>query len=174
MRLGSRRHDPPAACTPGRRPRPRHDRPSRRPSAPRRGRGMTAGHLPGRPRSEAAAVAACDTCLRRTDLIAAVSGSIEIAWREKQGRTSRVLARADDELLALDPFALARYEAFSPAFARRRIAAAGLVAFCRCASRYPDRLRELPDPPAVLHIAGSLAALPQGEAVAIVGSRRAT
>ena len=50
---------------------------------------------------------ACDTCLRRTDLIVAVSGSIDIAWREKQGRTSRVLARPDEELLALDPAALA-------------------------------------------------------------------
>jgi DNA processing protein len=119
-------------------------------------------------------VSACDACLRRTDLIVAVSGSIDIAWREKQGRTSRVLARPDEELLALDPAALARYEAFSPAFARRRIAAAGLSAICRCEPGYPDRLRELADPPAVLHVAGSPAALPQGEAVAIVGSRRAT
>jgi DNA processing protein len=119
-------------------------------------------------------VTACDACLRRTDLIVAVSGSIDIAWREKRGRTSRVLARPDEELLALDAAALARYEAFSPAFARRRIAAAGLTAICRCEPGYPDRLRELPDPPAVLHIAGSPAALPQGEAVAIVGARRAT
>jgi DNA processing protein len=119
-------------------------------------------------------VTACDACLRRTDLIVAVSGSIDIAWREKQGRTSRVLARPDEELLALDAAAFARYEAFSPAFARRRIAAAGLTASCRCEPGYPDRLRELPDPPAVLHVAGSPAALPRGEAVAIVGSRRAT
>ena len=119
-------------------------------------------------------MSACDGCLRRTDLIVAVSGSIDIAWREKRGRTSRVLARADEELLALDPAALARYEAFSAAFARRRIAAAGLTAICRCEPGYPDRLRELPDPPAVLHIAGSAEALPQCEAVAIVGSRRAT
>ena len=119
-------------------------------------------------------MSACDACLRRSDLIVAVSGSIDIAWREKQGRTSRVLARPDEELLALDPTALARYEAFSPAFARRRIAAAGLTAICRCEPSYPERLRELPDPPAVLHVAGSATALPEGEAVAIVGSRRAT
>jgi DNA processing protein len=119
-------------------------------------------------------VTACDACLRRTDLIAAVSGSIDLAWRERQGRTPQVLARPDEELLALDPSALARYEAFSPAFARRRIAAAGLVAVCRCEHAYPERLRDLPDPPAVLHIAGSPAALSAGEAVAIVGSRRAT
>ena len=117
---------------------------------------------------------ACDACLRRTDLIVAVAGSIDIAWREKRGRTARVLAVPDEDLLALDPTALARYETFNAAFARRRIAAAGLTAVCRCASGYPERLRELPDPPAVLHVAGSLAALPAAEAVAIVGSRRAT
>jgi DNA processing protein len=85
-----------------------------------------------------------------------------------------VLALPDEDLLALDPSAAPRYHAFSAAFARRRIAAAGLTAVCRCEPGYPERLRELPDPPAVLHVAGSLAALPQGEAVAIVGSRRAT
>ncbi len=125
-------------------------------------------------RADAAAIAACDGCLRRTDLIVAVSGSIDIAWRERQGRTARVLARPDEDLLALDPSAVPRYRAFNAAFARRRIAAAGLTAVCRCEPRYPERLRELPDPPAVLHIAGSPAALPTGEAVAIVGSRRAT
>jgi DNA processing protein len=136
---------------------------------------VTADERPsGGQRHDRAAVAACDACLRRTDLIAAVSGSIDIAWRERQGRTPRVLARPDEELLALDPSALARYQAFSPAFARRRIAAAGLVAVCRCEAGYPERLRDLPDPPAVLHVAGSPAALPAGEAVAIVGSRRAT
>ena len=117
---------------------------------------------------------ACDVCLRRTDLIVAVAGSIDIAWRERRGRTARVLAAPDEELLALDPSAPARYETFNAAFARRRIAAAGLTAVCRCASGYPQRLRELPDPPAVLHVAGSLAALPAAAAVAIVGSRRAT
>ena len=124
--------------------------------------------------ADAAAIAACDACLRRTDLIVAVSGSIDVAWRERQGRTSRVLARPDEDLLALDPSAVPRYRAFNAAFARRRIAAAGLTAVCRCEPGYPERLRELPDPPAVLHIAGSPAAIPTGEAVAIVGSRRAT
>jgi DNA processing protein len=125
-------------------------------------------------RTDFAAIKACDACLRRTDLIVAISGSIDIAWREREGRTSRVLARPDEELLALDVSAHPRYEAFSAAFARRRIAAAGLRAVCRCDPSYPERLRELPDPPAVLHIAGSPGALPGGEAVAIVGSRRAT
>ena len=117
---------------------------------------------------------ACDACLRRTDLIVAIAGSIDVAWRERRGRTARVLAVPDEDLLALDPGAASRYETFNAAFARRRIAAAGLVAVCRCEPGYPERLRDLPDPPAVLHVAGSPAALPAAESVAIVGSRRAT
>ena len=117
---------------------------------------------------------ACDACLRRTDLIAAVAGSLDVAWREKRGRTARVLALPDADLLGLDRSAAARCERFDPAAARRRIADAGLTAVCRCRPDYPERLRELPDPPAVLHVAGSPAALPSGEAVAIVGARRAT
>jgi DNA processing protein len=117
---------------------------------------------------------ACDRCLRRTDLLAAVAGSIDVAWREKRGRRSRVLALPDEQLLGLDRTAAARYEGFDAAATRRRIASSGLTAVCRCGPGYPERLRELPDPPAVLHVAGSLAALPDGEAVAIVGARRAT
>jgi DNA processing protein len=117
---------------------------------------------------------ACDECLRRTDLIVAVAGSIDIAWREKRGRTACVLALPDEDLVGLDPSAAARYERFDAAAARGRIAEAGLTAVCRCDRSYPERLRELPDPPAVLHVAGSLAAVPAGEAVAIVGARRAT
>ena len=117
---------------------------------------------------------ACDACLRRTDLVAAVAGSIDVAWREKRGRTARVLALPDADLLGLDRAAAPRYERFDAAAARHRIAHAGLTAVCRCRPGYPERLRELPDPPAVLHVAGSLAAVPTGEAVAIVGARRAT
>ena len=47
----------------------------------------------------------------------AVSGSIDVAWRERRGRTARVLALPDEDLLALDPSAAPRYAAFSPAFA---------------------------------------------------------
>jgi DNA processing protein len=119
-------------------------------------------------------VAACDACLRRTDLVAAVAGSIDVAWRERRGRTARVLALRDEDLLALDPSAAPRYATFDADRARARVAGAGLVAVCRCEPEYPDRLRELPDPPAVLHVAGSLGALPSGAAVAIVGARRAT
>ena len=117
---------------------------------------------------------ACDACLRRTDLIAAVAGSIDVAWREKRGRTARVLALPDDgparaRRLRRRPLRALRRRRGSPPDRGR-----GLTAVCRCRPGYPERLRELPDPPAVLHVAGSLAALPTGEAVAIVGARRAT
>ena len=63
---------------------------------------------------------------------------------------------------------------FSAARARERIAAARLTAVCRCEPGYPERLRELADPPAVLHVAGDPAALQPDESVAIVGARRGT
>ena len=118
---------------------------------------------------------ACDACLRPHDLIAAVAGSIDVAWREKRGRTARVLALPDERPARARPVRgrLATSASTRPR-ARRRIAEAGLTAVCRCDRAYPERLRELPDPPAVLHVAGSLAAVPAGEAVAIVGARRAT
>jgi DNA processing protein len=49
-----------------------------------------------------------------------------------------------------------------------------LTAVCRCAPAYPARLRELADPPAVLHVAGDPRALEPDESVAIVGARRGT
>ena len=45
---------------------------------------------------------------------------------------------------------------------------------CRCDDGYPERLRELADPPAVLHIAGDRTALDGENSVAIVGARRGT
>jgi DNA processing protein len=116
---------------------------------------------------------ACDSCLRRTDLIAAVAGSLDIAWRRWRGRGA-VLALPDEALLSLDAVAAPRYADFDVAAARARIAAAELHTVCGCCEGYPERLRELPDPPAVLHVAGSPAALAAPEAAAIVGARRAT
>lgn len=49
-----------------------------------------------------------------------------------------------------------------------------MVAVCRCSDSYPDGLRDLSDPPAVVHIAGRLAALADLDAVAVVGARRAS
>jgi DNA processing protein len=117
---------------------------------------------------------ACDDCLRRTALVAALAGWLDVEWR-RRGAPGRVLALPDAALLEVGDAAAARsYAAFRPAGARAAIGAAGLTAVCRCRPRYPDRLRTLPDPPAVLHVLGRAEALGDAEAVAIVGARRAT
>ena len=119
--------------------------------------------------------AACDACLRRTALIAALAPWLDVEWRRRSAPAG-VLSLPDQELVALDRSGrVARAHAtFSPARARERIGAARLTAVCRCDAGYPERLRELADPPAVLHIAGDPAALERDESVAIVGARRGT
>jgi DNA processing protein len=117
----------------------------------------------------------CDDCLRRTDLIAALAGWLDVEWRQRQA-PSRVLALSDEELLDACGTAEARaqYEAFSPEAARAAIHEAGLRAICRCSDVYPGALRELHDPPAVLHVAGDPESVGLFDAVAVVGARRAT
>jgi DNA processing protein len=120
---------------------------------------------------------ACDDCLRRTDLLVALCGPIEVEWR-RTDRPRSVLAVSDEALLGLDRSgrAEARYEAFDPEPARRRIADAGMHAACRCGEEYPHSLRALADPPAILHALGSLGPVAADHecAVAMVGARRAT
>lgn len=120
-------------------------------------------------------VDACDRCLRRTDLVAALAGTIDVQWRTRGARAA-VLGLPDEALLELGSSAAprARYDAFAAADARARIAAAGLRAMCRCSDAYPARLRDLPDPPAVLHVAGAAEALEDRDAAALVGARRAS
>jgi DNA processing protein len=118
---------------------------------------------------------ACDDCLRRTDLVAALAGWLDIEWRRRDA-PGRVLARADEVLLdACDNEAVrVRYADFDPDRARERIRESGLFAVCRCEADYPAPLRELPDPPAVLHVAGDPSTVGVADAVAVVGARRAT
>jgi len=120
-------------------------------------------------------VNACDDCLRRTALIAALAPWLDVEWRRRSAPAG-VLSLRDDALAALDRSGCVgrAHAAFAPAQARERIAAAGLTAVCRCHDRYPAGLLELADPPAVLHVAGRPAALEQADAVAIVGARRGT
>jgi DNA processing protein len=93
-----------------------------------------------------------------------------------------LLGLDDEELVAAvagrrrDEFRRRR-QAFDPELARGGAARRGLELVCRCSPAYPARLRGLAAPPAVLHIAGGSARLmeaAEGEAVAIVGSRRAS
>jgi DNA processing protein len=118
---------------------------------------------------------ACDDCLRRTDLIAALARWLDVEWRRREA-PGRVLALSDEVLLdaSAQPRVRERYHAFDPWAARRAVRESGLVALCRCHAAYPSRLHDLPDPPAVLHVAGAPQALEEDDAVAVVGARRAT
>ena len=120
-------------------------------------------------------MSACDACLRRTALIAALAAQLDIEWRRRTAPAA-VLSLPDDALLGLDASGrIARaHAAFAPGRARVAIREAGLTAVCRCDAGYPAGLRELADPPAVLHVAGKQAALAAGCAVALVGARRGT
>jgi DNA processing protein len=125
--------------------------------------------------AEGGAIAACDDCLRRTDLIGAIAGRLDIEWRRRPG-PQRVLALSDEDLVAVGASAevARRYARFRPDAARRRVSAAGLGAVCRCRKGYPSMLEDLTDPPAVLHLAGHASAVADLDAVAIVGARAAT
>jgi DNA processing protein len=120
-------------------------------------------------------MSACDDCLRRADLVAAVAGRLDIEWR-RRGAPARVLALPDEALLAVgaSEAVAARYAGFDPDAARKRLLAAGLTSLCRCRAGYPDRLRDLPDPPAALFVLGDPAALADSAGVALVGARRAS
>jgi len=125
---------------------------------------------------------ACETCLRRTALVASLAAHIERARRSHR-HISELLGLSDEALLAA--LAGARrheleraHESFDPVAARERIAAARLDALCRHDGGYPVQLAQTPDAPAVLHVAGDpsrIAAIGRGDAaaVAVVGARRA-
>jgi len=118
---------------------------------------------------------ACDDCLRRADLIAAVAGRLEIEFK-KRTAPGRVLALPDEVLLEIGAShgVAERYASFNAPAARQRASAARLATVCRCRGEYPERLRDLADPPAVLHVLGDLTALEDQDGVAVVGARRAS
>jgi DNA processing protein len=123
----------------------------------------------------------CGRCLRRAWLVARLAGNIELAWVARRPLPA-VLSLPDIQLIE----ALAgerrdevhrEHEQFDVKQARARAAAARVTAICRCDPRYPSGLRDLPDPPAVLHAVGDPARIEPllgRDAVAIVGARRAT
>ena len=130
---------------------------------------------------------ACDACLRRTWLVAALGPHLDVAWKRRRDLRD-VLALPDGKLLdALAGRDRDRLqdglEAFAASEARDRCARAGLAPVCRHSPRYPARLRTGPGAPAVLHVAGGLDRLEQrvggGEddavpTVAVVGTRHAS
>jgi DNA processing protein len=120
-------------------------------------------------------VSACDTCLRRTWLVARLAGWIELARHEGR-RLPEVLALTDEDLLAaVAPSEVARIghqlERLDPGELRGAYAAAGLTAVCRHDDGYPPALLDDRAAPPVMSWSG---ALPCGPAVAIVGTRQAS
>jgi len=121
---------------------------------------------------------ACDACTARTWLLGRLAGHIERA----RARIEAVLALGDDELIAAvggrqRDRLRGELEDVDLDAVRSRSDHAGLERICACDPAYPPSLRELPAPPAVIHVAGGLRrllALVSAEPVAIVGSRRAT
>ncbi len=97
---------------------------------------------------------------------------------------SAVLALDDEKLVEVLAGAGKRDEArrfladFDPDRARAEIARVDVGAVCRHSIGFPDALLQLDDPPAVLFARGNatrgFAALSRGDAVALVGSRRAS
>jgi DNA processing protein len=118
---------------------------------------------------------ACDDCLRRTALIAALAGRLQVEFKRRTA-PGRVLALPDAELLELAGSAEVRrrYARFDAPQARTAASAAALTTMCRCRADYPERLRDLADPPAVLHVLGDLGAVRAEDGVAVVGARRAS
>lgn len=127
-------------------------------------------------------MSACDACLRRTALIALLAPHVEHGRRERR-KLGEMLSLCDERLiqaLAGDRRAAIRraHESFDPGRARERLAAASMHVLCRHDPRYPVRMLEADDAPAVLHVAGDVervAVLADRDvpAVAIVGARRA-
>jgi len=125
---------------------------------------------------------ACDDCLRRTALVAALAPHVERARRQHR-HLRELLALSDEQLLAAiggqRRGELERtHAAFEAPAARRKLERAGLYAVCRHGDGYPSRLLHAADAPAVLHVAGDpqrLTVLAHAgvAAVAIVGARRA-
>ena len=120
-------------------------------------------------------MSACDACLRRTWLVARVAGWIELA-RHQGRRLPEVLALGDDDLVAaVAPSEVARTrrerERLDVGALRAAYERAELQYGCRHEADYPAALRDDRAAPAVLARTGRL---PQGPAIAVVGTRRAS
>jgi DNA processing protein len=126
---------------------------------------------------------ACDTCLRRSFLIAHLAPRIAgLLAERRERRIGGLLSLPEDELLAAAAGrrvsrALAYLDSFDADARRDELARMRSVAVCSHSAVYPQPLLQLADPPKVLFGAGrveALEALREEPAVAVVGSRRAS
>lgn len=126
-------------------------------------------------------MAACEEHLRRTWLLGELSGSLD----RVRARLDEFLVLDDSDLIAAlagqrtEQISVAHH-AFNGADAARQrsdASACGVELICACEPDYPAGLRSLQSPPAVLHVFGKAArlqALADVDAVALVGTRRAS
>jgi DNA processing protein len=125
---------------------------------------------------------ACDACLRRAHLVALLSPSIAGLLDRPRRRPRALLSLPDPELIAAvgtrgDHDAERFLERFEPRDARRELERAAVAALCAHEDGYPAGLRDLPDAPAALFLAGDsrrLRRLGEAPAVTLVGARRAS
>jgi DNA processing protein len=137
--------------------------------------------------------AACEGCLRRSWLLAALAPNLDLVWKQRKPLRD-VLALEDaalvDALGGTSRIELhARMQAFDAAAALRACERAAVEPVCVHDPRFPGRLRTGPGAPRLLHVAAGLRRLERltgaglegdgaGEAaapaVAIVGTRKAS
>ncbi len=126
---------------------------------------------------------ACDRCLARVELLGRLTPFIEKVANDAPGARSPQLLALDDDSLAQAVAGrkgeglVAEAEGAGTEAIRRRLRESGCWAVCRHDVTYPPRLLELGDAPPALVCRGDpagLARLAGGEAVTVVGARRAT
>jgi DNA processing protein len=124
----------------------------------------------------------CDPCLRRAFLIAHLAPRIAGLLSGGERRASGLLALPEDDLIAAAAGrrveqAIAFLDALDVNRERERLAAGSDSAVCAHGDAYPPLLLDLPDPPAVLFLAGRpevLDLLREEPSVTVVGTRRAS
>lgn len=121
-------------------------------------------------------VLACERCLAQSALTTEIAKVALLPGASTALTPAGVLADLDGVDRPTRARVHTRYREWTPAAARQAIEAAGLWARCQCDDGYPDALRPLTDPPAVLYARGCidvLGACPD-RAAALVGTRRPT
>ena len=124
----------------------------------------------------------CDGCLRHAHLIAHLAPRIAGMLDRPRERVSGVLKLNEDELIekvaSHQSDGVRRFlEEFDRGHARSRLHDREVVAVCGHHDDYPEKLRDLADPPRVLFCAGTIERLRElvaEPAATIVGSRRAS